>query len=216
MRRALIALLLLLVAPPAAPAHKGNPDFLSEIAGLQPALEGVRLEMINRDDRILLENRSGQEVVVLGYEDEPYARIKADGTVEVNTNSKAYYLNEDRFGTSEVPASLPSAPAWKKLSGSSRFEWHDHRAHYMGKGTPPQVKDPGTRQKVFDWEVPLEAGGSPAAITGTLFWTPQDAGGAPTGAIIAGAAIVILLSIAVLVVRRRRAGAEPGEPREAW
>jgi hypothetical protein len=218
MRRLLVALLLLLVAAPAAFAHKANPNFLSEIKGLQPATEGVRLEMLRRDDAIELENRSNEDIVVMGYEgDEPYVRLKADGTVEVNTNSKAYYLNEDRFGTVEVPKTLPSEPAWKKLSGSHRFEWHDHRAHYMGKGTPSQVKDPDARTKVFDWEIPVQVGGSRAAITGTLFWTPRGGGGAPTGAIIAGAAIVILLSIMVVVVRRRRGNAAPsGEATEAW
>jgi hypothetical protein len=216
MKRLLIALLALLVLAPVAFAHKGNPNFLSEIEGISPGIEGVRLEMINRDDRILLENRSDRDIIVMGYDDgEQYARIKADGTVEVNTNSKAHILNEDRFGTGEVPDTLPKEPAWKKVSGSHRFEWHDHRAHYMGKGRPPQVKDPDKRQKVFDWDVPLQVGGTPATITGTLFWTPQGGSGAPTGAIILGAAIVILLSIAVIVVRRRRGPATEGSG-EAW
>ncbi len=216
MRRALIALLLLLVAAPAALAHKGNPNFLSEIDGIKPAVDGVRLEMLNRDDRIELENRSGKDVVILGYDDEPYARIKADGTVEVNTNSKAYYLNEDRFGSAPVPESLPSEPKWKRLSASGRFEWHDHRAHYMGKGRPPQVKDPDRRQKVFDWEVPLQAGGSPAAITGTLFWTPEEGGSA--GLYIGAGVLCLLMLAGVVLVRRRRAKAGgPGQgTAEAW
>lgn len=218
MRRLLIALVALLVAAPVAVAHKGNPNFLSEIEGIQPALDGVRLEMLNRDDRIELVNSSGEDVVILGYDDEPYARVKADGTVEVNTNSKAYYLNEDRFAAVDVPATLPSQPQWKKLSASSRFEWHDHRAHYMGKGTPPQVKDESKRTKVFDWEVPLQAGGRTATITGTLFWTPQESG-APTGAIAVGVVLVLLMLAGVVVVRRRRAAAGDAEPRpagEAW
>ena len=218
MRRALIALAALLVLAPAAFAHSGNPNFLSQIEGIQPALEGVRLEMLNRDDRIEIENRSGEDVVIMGYDGEPYARVKADGTVEVNTNSKAYYLNEDRFAAVEVPETLPSEPAWKKLSASSRFEWHDHRAHYMGKGRPPQVKDPGQRTMVFDWEVPLQAGGQPATITGTLFWTPEESG-APVGAIVVGGVLVLLMLAGVIVVRRRRAAAGRGESApagEAW
>lgn len=217
MKRLLIALFALLLLAPAAFAHKGNPNFLSEIEGVSPGIEGVRLEMINRDDRILLENRSDRDVVIMGYDDgEQYARIKADGTVEVNTNSKAHFLNEDRFGTSEVPDTLPEAPAWKRVSGSHRFEWHDHRAHYMGKGRPPQVKDPGKRQKVFDWEVPLQAGGTPGAITGTLFWTPQSGSGASAATIIIGAVAVIVLSAAAVVVRRRRFPATADGSGEAW
>ena len=219
MRRLLIGVMVLLVAAPVAFAHKGNPNFLSQIEGIQPGIDGVRLEMLNRDDRIELVNSSGEDVVIMGYDGEPYARVKADGTVEVNTNSKAYYLNEDRFAAVEVPETLPSQPEWKKLSASSRFEWHDHRAHYMGKGIPPQVKDEGRRQKVFDWEVPLQAGGTSASITGTLFWTPQESG-TPMGALVVGGALVLLMLVGVVVVRRRRAagggegGAAPAG--EAW
>ncbi len=213
MRRLITALLLALACAPVALAHEGSPNFLSEIEGVQPAMDGLRLEMLNRDDRIELENRSGKDVVILGYDDEPYARIKADGTVEVNKNSKAYYLNEDRFGTGEVPETLPSQPDWQELSKAGRFEWHDHRAHYMGKGTPPQVKDPGKRQKVFDWEVPMQAGGTSAAITGTLFWTPQESGS--TGLYIGGGVLCLLMIVGALVIRRRRSSADEGAA-EAW
>ena len=73
----------------------------------------------------------------------PYAQLLADGTVEVNTNSEAYYLNEDRLGETAVPKDLPAEPEWKQVSKSGRFEWHDHRAHWMGKGDPPQPEGQG-------------------------------------------------------------------------
>ena len=217
MRRALLALLALTVAAPAAFAHGGSVNFLSEIKGVSPAIEGVEVGMINRDDRIRLDNNSGEDIVILGYEDgEEYARLKADGTVEVNTNAKAYYLNEDRFGTSDVPATLPKSPAWKKVPGDHRFEWHDHRAHYMGKGTPPQVRDPDKRQKVFDWEVPLKAGDRTGAITGTLLWTPKPSDGAPIAPIAGGAVLVLLLAAVTFVVLRRRRGPAADGATEAW
>ena len=40
----------------------------------------------------------------------------ADGTVQVNTNSEAYYLNEDRLGETSVPTDLGAEPKWKQLS----------------------------------------------------------------------------------------------------
>jgi hypothetical protein len=216
---------LLLAAP--AQAHKANPNYLSVISGIEPGLDGVRLEMVNRDDAISLVNRSDQDITVLGYDDkEDYARVLADGTVEVNTNSKAFYLNEDRFATTVAPKNLPATPNWKVLSKSHKLEWHDHRSHWMAKTLPPAVKDKSVKTKVFDWKVPVKVGTQPAAIQGELFWTPTAGGGAPVGAIIAGAVIVILLSIMVIVVRRRReaeAGDEagPGKPAaegagEAW
>ena len=39
----------------------------------------------------------------MGYDDKPYARVLADRTVQVNTNSPAYYLNDDRFGNATAP-----------------------------------------------------------------------------------------------------------------
>jgi hypothetical protein len=220
-RIALVAVLATLgVAVPAA-AHEGNPNFLSQIDAVTPATDGVTVEVLNRDDRMLLHNTSGEDVLILGYDDEPYARVLAGGTVEVNTDSEAYYLNDDRFGDVEVPAGVDGKgePQWKELSRNGRFEWHDHRFHWMAEGTPPQVKDESVRTKVYDWEVPIEVGGERGAIAGTLFWTPLPGGGPPLGAIIAGAAILIALFVAVFAVRyRRRTAGEraPEAEAEAW
>jgi hypothetical protein len=105
------------------------------------------------------------------------------------------------------------------LDKTGRFEWHDHRMHWMGgDNRPPAVKDPSVRTKVFDWKVPVEVAGRPGAIAGTLFWTPLPGGGMPLGAIIALAALVLAAAVFAIVVRRRRAASagEPREPAEAW
>jgi hypothetical protein len=211
-----VAAVVLALGAPAALAHQGSPNFLSQVNALTPAIDGLTVEVLNRDDRLLLHNTSGRDVVIEGYDGEPYARVLADGTVEVNTDSQAYYLNEDRFGDVDIPeaADGKGAPRWKQVSRTGRFEWHDHRAHWMGKGTPPQVTDEGARTKVFGWKVPLDVGGESGAISGTLFWTPPAAGGAPIGLIVGGSAFVIALCVGVIVLRRRRA--EQSEPAAAW
>jgi hypothetical protein len=209
------ALLAVLAVVPAARAHQGNPSYLSQVDAITPATDGVTVEVLNRDDRLLLHNTSGEDVVIEGYDDEPYARVRADGTVEVNTRSPAYYLNDDRFADVDVPDGIDGKdpPQWKQIARTGRFEWHDHRAHWMGKTTPPQVKDESVRTKVFDWTVPVEIGGRRGTIGGTLFWTPLPGGGPPLAAIFAGAAVVIACCIAIAVVRyRRRTAAEV----EAW
>jgi hypothetical protein len=110
------------------------------------------------------------------------------------------------------------APQWKEVGSNGRFEWHDHRAHWMGKARPPQVTDPSVRTKVFDWKVPLEIGGARGAIGGTLHWTPLPGGGPPVAAIVGGAAVLVACCLAVAVVRHRRrtAGERPAREAEAW
>jgi hypothetical protein len=217
--RALAAasLTLAVLASPAS-AHKGNPNFRSYVNELTPRVPGVTLQVLNGDDRLELINRSNRTITVEGYNDEPYAQVLADGTVRVNQSSPATYLNTDRLGQAPIPPSADAnaVPEWRTIDRTRRFEWHDHRIHWMAKGTPPQVKDKGKRTKVFDWAVPVKVGSQTGAIRGTLFWQPQP-GGAPTGAI-AGFVVLLVLSGAVVVVVRRRRGTGGGRgvEREAW
>jgi hypothetical protein len=207
-RGAWLALILTALVAPNAPAHGGNPDFRSEFRAIAPAVPGLEVQVLNYDDRLLLINRTGKTVIVRGYEREPYARLRSDGTVEVNRRSPSYYLNEERYGGTPVPkAAAPDArPQWSEVSKTGRFETHDHRIHWMSKGTtPPQVKDEDKRTKVFNWQVPIEIGTQSAAITGTLFWQPSSGGGIPSVAIFALAALVVLTVVLFVVSRRVRA-----------
>lgn len=220
------AVVALLLSAPVAFAHQGNPNYRSVVTSVTPTVQGVDVSVLNFDDRLLLHNTSGQDITIYDYRELPYAQLLADGTVRVNTNSEAYYLNEDRLGETAVPTDLGDEPAWKELSKSSRFEWHDHRAHWMGKGDPPQLTDKSVRTKIDDWTVPIEIGGQKGEIAGTLTWVPLDEGGLPLGAIFAFAGLLIVLSLAVFFIRRRRSGGggdddgdtprEQREPVEAW
>jgi hypothetical protein len=209
---------LLLAGAPLAAAHSGNPNMRSEVTSITPRTDGVTVEVLNYDDRLELHNTSGEDVVIDGYEGEPYARVLGDGTVQVNTNSKAYYLNDDRYGDVKVPAGLPQEPRWKELSRSGRFEWHDHRMHWMSQSKPPQVEDEDARAHIFDWKVPIAVGGTKGQIAGTLDWVPLPGGGLPTGLIFGSAAMLIALCLGVFFIRRRRdaQASEDREPAEAW
>ena len=201
-----------LTAPFASPAdaHNGSPNYRSTVRAITPAEPGIQVQVLNYDDRLLLINRSGKTVLVRGYNGEPYIRVLGDGTVEVNKNSPAFYLNQDRYANVTVPsnAGKGAVPAWAVLDKTGRYEWHDHRIHYMAKGTPPQVKNRNRRTKIFAWQVPIDVGGRPAELRGDLYWQPPT-GGLPRGALLALAALVFGGVAFVEIVRRRRRKQSP-------
>jgi len=201
-----------LAAP--ASAHQGNPNFRSEVHGIDPPVPGLSAQILNYDADMLLTNKSGKTVVVEGYDGEPYLRFSPDGTVEANLNSSAYYLNSDRYGTADVPPNADSDadPDWKVVAGTGEFQWHDHRSHYMSTATPPQVSDPDVKTKIFDYKIPLEVDGKPAKIEGTLFWVGQS--GFPILPFI-GLGVFALASVVLVVVVRRRRRLTDGEQDEA-
>jgi hypothetical protein len=218
-RCALLACLAAALFPAGAAAHGGNEKFRSDFRSIQPQVPGISVEVLNYDDRLLMVNRTGKTVAITGYEREPYARLRADGTVEVNRRSPTHYLNEERYGGTPVPTSAdPKAPPqWRTVSRTGRFEWHDHRIHWMSKNTvPPQVKDEDKRTKVVDWRVPISVEGRRAALTGALFWQPADASGVPVVAIIALAILGGVTLLLFLVTRRRRRAPAEGRPGQAW
>src|SRR4051812_19329039 len=213
-------LLALLAAAPAF-AHQGNPNYRSVIHGVTPAEPGLKLQVLNFDDRLQLDNRTGKAVVVRGYQNEPYLRLLGDGTVEVNRNSPAFYLNNDRTSTGKVPANAKAGatPSWQVVDRAGRFQWHDHRIHWMSAIPPKQVTDKSKRTKVFDWKVPVQVGSTKGSVDGTLFWAGAVGGsGAPVGAIAGLGAIALLGLGGVVVVRHRRGDAAPAATAEteAW
>jgi hypothetical protein len=217
-----VSALFALVAAPTALAHQGNPNYRSVIDRVSPKLPGLRLQVLNLDDRLELQNTTGKTVLVKGYQGEPYARLLGDGTVQVNHNSPAFYLNDDRFAAVKVPATAkPGAtPDWQVVDRAGRFQWHDHRIHWMSTVPPKQVTDKSERTKVFDWTVPVQVGSTKGSVNGTLFWAGSSGGGPPLGAY-GGLAAVALLGLGAVMVVRRRRGGEGGAPAatseaEAW
>ena len=213
-RTALFAALALAGLAAPASAHQGNPDFESLVTRT-PDVDGLRVQVVNGDDSLQVVNTGRQEVVVMGYEDEPYVRLRPGGVVEVNQSSTAAYLNRERYSGADVPASVDpkDPPRWKVVARTGRFTFHDHRIHWMNEQDPPKLADEAERQKVFDWKVPIRAGATAASIDGALYWRGKS-DDAPVGAYVAGGVLLLGSLLLVVVVRRRRRGAAPGE--EAW
>jgi hypothetical protein len=212
------ALAVLCTAAPVALAHEGNPNFSSEVRAIAPALPGLEARVLNFDDGIQFVYDGDRPLVVEGYRDEPYLRFNPDGRVEVNRRSPAAYLNEDRFAKVKLPgrADHEAPPLWETVAQNGRYDWHDHRIHWMGEGTlPSQVKDESEPTKVFDWAIPVAAG-RPAEVRGTLTWVGKDEGGFPVAAGLTLGGALLGGGLLVVAVRRRRARAGAGPAKEAW
>jgi hypothetical protein len=204
-----------------------NYNYRSFITAVTPDVHGLELQVLEFADRLQLTNHTGKTVTIYGYEGEPYARARADGTVEVNTHSPAYYLNQNFYGAVNVPASVTSqaTPHWTVVDRTGQFEWHDHRIHWMSPVPPAKVENKSKRTKIFNWQVPIQVGTKPAVVDGQLFWVPEEGTKTPVGAIVALVVIVLAGLTLVLFVRRRRRAGPPSAPaaggsgesaKEAW
>lgn len=228
-RIAVLACLALLSAPGAALATTipqtvasapaaTNIHLRSTLLSVSPHVAGVTWKVLDYNDEILLTNRSRQQVTVYGYTGEPYARILAGGTVELNENSPAYYYNQTFYAAGvKVPANATSTatPDWVTVAKTGTFMWHDHRIHWFSAATPYPVKNVDKTTLVFHWKVPIEIGTVKGDLYGVLYWIGEKPFAFPTGAIVAFIAIVLAGGALVAVVRRRRAATAAASP-ERW
>jgi hypothetical protein len=196
---------LLLV--PAAGAHGNGPSgpkgYESVVTAVRPKVPGLAVTVLGGEERIRLQNRTGETIVVAGYEGEPYLRFSQDG-ISRNERSPAAWLNAARFGGVPVPlAADPKAPpAWSRLGRGSTWAWHDHRAHWMSPKPPPTVAGaPAERHHVLDWRIPITVGGKPVDILGSLDYRPPSGRNWPALAVfvvgfgtVAGALLVLVLA----------------------
>jgi hypothetical protein len=220
----LAAALVVLAPIGAQAANESYPsNYKTELRALSPPVSGLKLTTAGGDRYLVLNNGSGKTTVVTGYDGDPYLRFRPNRVVEVNLHSPSKYVNEDRFGTLQPPASaIPGAkPKWKVVATTGSYKWFDHRIHWMDKKPPAQVKDKAKKTKIFDWQVPLKVDGRPVTAAGTLLWIPDSSSGTSTVLIVAIVAVaVFLLVLGFFLVRRRGrpAGEHPGEkaPKEAW
>jgi hypothetical protein len=164
---ALVALAALVTgAGPASADPPGPSDYRSTVTAIEPASDRVEAEVVGGDS--FLELRvDGAEVVVPGYNGEPYLRFLSDGTVERNVRSPATYLNDDRQGAVDLPpeADGDAEPEWEQVADGGAYAWHDHRIHWMGTSPPPGA-EPG--EIVQEWVVPIEVDGTAVEIRGEL------------------------------------------------
>lgn len=166
---------LLVLAQPAS-AHTvsgvGATNWSSNITSVTPQVPGLSVRLVEDGSRLEISN-TGPEIVIIGYEQEPYIRVGLDGVFE-NLESPATYLNCSRAGC-PIPSGLDvnGPPRWKKISSGHIARYHDHRTHWMGKTEPPDIaKAPGRFHVEADWTVTMMQASTAITIKGNYVWIP--------------------------------------------
>lgn len=149
-------------------------NYQARILSVRPEVPGITVRTVDLGDRIEVENRTRRDIVVLGYDDEPYLRIGPRGTFE-NVRSPATYVNRSRSGGGPVPESAdPEAPPeWRRISDEPVARWHDHRAHWMRPDEPPVVRaDPDRTHVLQRFRIEIVDGDRSIVARGDLRWVP--------------------------------------------
>lgn len=167
--------LVLITASPAAADAAGPSDFRSEVTGIVPDVDGVTAEIRGGDSFLEVTVDEGHTVIVEGYEGEAYLRFLPDGTVERNRLSTATYLNDDRKGKVDIPASVTAAgsdaePEWERIADGGTYAWHDHRVHWMDDSSPSVDRGETVPGAYDPWKVPIVVDGAAAEVQGILVY----------------------------------------------
>jgi hypothetical protein len=197
---------VVLIAPPAGAHSLGGVEpsnYRTRVLAVRPPVPGLSVEVVDAGTRLRLVNTGPTDVVVLGYQAEPWLRVGPRGVFE-NSRSPTVAMAGPRRADSPAPAAAdPAAPAsWRHVDPGRSVAWHDHRAHWEADEPPAQVRQaPGSAQVVIpDWTVKLRTGGRLVDVVGEVRWVP---GPSPLPWL-AGAALLAMAVVAAGRTRRWR------------
>ena len=171
-------------------------DTVSIIKSVAPALpNGVDVDIVGSDTFVRVRS-VGHDVMITGYQNEPYMHITTTGDVFVNDGSQTTLINGNRYGDVDTSNFVESpTPVWRKIGTNGTAMWHDHRVHWMSPKRPAPIDTLGT---VVEWKVPFSVDGVATTMTGTLFLREK------ASVLWWLAGFAALLCAVVLSVRRRR------------
>ena len=198
---------------PAGPVGAGTPTatgdaryYVSSVVAVEPSAPGLTVTVAD-GGAVTLENRTGREVVVLGYADEPYLRFTDTGMVLRNRAALTTALVAGRTPGPTAAADGTPRVTWEHVSHDPRFTWTDVRARWAATERPPVVQqDEHARHRVFDWALNVTVGGQPTLVRGAVDWigTPATSAEGTITWGVTGAALAVTLGALMLAVLRRR------------
>ena len=151
-------------------------NYRSEIVEVQPAVPGLHVRLLDLGRRVELRVAGPDDVIVVGYQGEPYLRVGPRGVFE-NRRSPTLYLNRTQPGgkAATVPASADAQapPEWHRTSAGHTARWRDQRTRWEGADPPSVTESPGTAQVIVPaWHLPLRRGDSDVVVVGRILWVP--------------------------------------------
>ncbi|MET0911159.1 MAG: hypothetical protein ABWZ99_16955 [Ilumatobacteraceae bacterium] len=168
-------------------------DYESTVVSVTPPTATIDVEVIGGDSFVQLTVAPGTEVLIEGYQQEPYLRFRTDGVVEENQRAPTTYLNASRLGGGDVPAGADPAlpPDWKQVATGGTFAWHDHRSHWMNPD-PPATATPGDVIQSSSLAMTVDA--VPVEVTFSVTWLPAPSRlPLAVGAAVGGALILLAM-----------------------
>jgi hypothetical protein len=184
---------------------------------------GLKIQVVSASTvpAVFVENFSPDPVVILGRDNEPFARIGPKAS-EVNVRSPTWAQIQQALGHDpSAEADAAAEPKWQQVADGPRWEWLEFRAAAPKTDPPDRVIAAGRAVTVRNWSIPYLVGGQRRTIDGVTQFLPvaelrrRAAGrtgstdGSPVGryAAIAGAAAAVLAGgwLITSVLRRRTA-----------
>ena len=172
---------VVLVARPAGAVTPRPTDDRSRVVAVDPA-GFFTARIIGGDSLVEITVAPGHEVPIYGYGGEPYLRVPADGSVEVNRQSAAVDLNRDREADLTTASTAGFiAVDWQSAASGRTAVWHDHRIHAV-----PGAELTGP----IDWQIPIAVDGE---IHGQLerLAAPSPVPGLAVALLVAGAILLL-------------------------
>ena len=167
----------------------------ARVLRVEPEVEGVEVRLLDAGRRLEVRNDTTTDVVVLGYDGEPYLRVGPEGAFR-NRLSPATFWNERTDTVGSLPATFDAAlaPEWERLGDTPVVRWHDHRLHWQG----PAPDADAARRVLATWTVEMRHGGAALVVQGDIVHEPPPS---PLPAVGLGAVVAVAVG---LVARTRR------------
>jgi hypothetical protein len=202
-------LALVLVGATPADAHTitgvAPTDYRSDVLGVNPRLPGVSVRLLDLGNRVELVNKGAVDVVILGYQGEPYLRVGPGGVFE-NSRSPSVALNRvsatSSPTTTAVSAPTASAlgpPSWHRAGDGRSVRWRDRRTRWEGPAPAEVRAAPGQTHVVIpQWLIGLQQGDADATVSGRITYVPGPSPAPWLGI----AAVLLLATVAGAFLRR--------------